>query len=222
MKRIALLHTVQAVADTFGAYLSEVLPSDTKLYNLWDQFLSLGPNDEGCFTREHKKRLYRDLISCEELGVNVVVVTCSTLTPHLSYVRPFLTVPIIAIDEPMLRKAAKSGGEVLLVATAGSAIEPAHDRLLEEARGLGRTVSVTCHTENAAYKKMQKNDMEAHNQILVHAVGDLAREKSYTTIVLCQASMAPCADAIERETGVRTLSSPPLCREQVKEMLSGK
>ena len=179
----------------------------------------MGPNDEGAFTAFHKKRLYRDLMSSEELGVDCIVVTCSTLTPHLPAVRPFLSVPVVAIDEAMLKEAASAGGHILLAATAASAIGPAKERILEEARAMGTKPKLTCLVVDEAYRKMQQNDMAQHDRILKQEAIRAAREQRTDRIVLCQASMAPCAPDIERETGARTLSSPALCRAEVKALL---
>ena len=40
MKSIALLHTVQSVADIFGKELQEFLPEPVIIRNLWDDYLA--------------------------------------------------------------------------------------------------------------------------------------------------------------------------------------
>ena len=51
MRKIALLHTVLPVAASFEGELRAALAVEVKVYNVWDQFLSLDPNDVGVFTR---------------------------------------------------------------------------------------------------------------------------------------------------------------------------
>ena len=142
MKTVALVHTVMSVASTFGGQLKEYLGGDVKIYNIWDDFLAINPNEIGVFTTENKNRLFRDVKNAEMTGADVIVVTCSTLTPYMQYIRPFVTVPVIAVDDAMTMKAAGIGGKILAVATAGSTIQPTTDKVIEDAAKLGKTVEV--------------------------------------------------------------------------------
>lgn len=137
MRKIALLHTVLPVAASFEGELRAALAMEVKVYNVWDQFLSLDPNDVGVFTRAHQRRLLHDLERCAETGAELVVVTCSTLTPHLPLLRPLIGVPVLAMDEAMLEKALTYGDRVLVVATAGSTIAASAEKIEENAAALG-------------------------------------------------------------------------------------
>ena len=72
MRKIALLHTVLPVAASFEGELRAALAMEVKVYNVWDQFLSLDPNDVGVFTRAHQRRLLHDLERCAETGAELV------------------------------------------------------------------------------------------------------------------------------------------------------
>ena len=109
MKSIALLHTVQSVADIFGKELQEFLPEPVIIRNLWDDYLANHPQEVGEFTIENRSRLFLDMKSLEMTNADVIAVTCSTLTPIVEKIRPFISVPVIAIDDAMGRKAAKEG-----------------------------------------------------------------------------------------------------------------
>ena len=83
MRKIALLHTVLPVAASFEGELRAALAMEVKVYNVWDQFLSLDPNDVGVFTRAHQRRLLHDLERCAETGAELVVVTCAPSSVYL-------------------------------------------------------------------------------------------------------------------------------------------
>ncbi len=91
-----------------------------KIHNLWDDFLANNPNEIGEFTIENRCRLYNDIKSAEMTGADMIVVTCSTLTPVVNMIRPFVRVPLIAIDDAMGREAVTCGIRILVLATAGS------------------------------------------------------------------------------------------------------
>ena len=216
MRKIALLHTVLPVAASFEGELRAALAVEVKVYNVWDQFLSLDPNDVGVFTRAHQRRLLHDLERCAETGAELVVVTCSTLTPHLPLLRPLIGVPVLAMDEAMLEKALTYGDRVLVVATAGSTIAASAEKIAENAAVLGRSVTVERMVVEPAFRAMQANDPVEHDRLLTEALADV---RDYDCIVLAQGSMARCTTAIEAATGIPTLASPALCIAQVKERL---
>ena len=91
MKEIALIHTVQSVAVTFGKELSDYLGEEVKIYNLWDQFLSINPNEVGEFTKNNQYRLLNDVKNAELTGADIIVISCSTLTPHIKAIRPYIS-----------------------------------------------------------------------------------------------------------------------------------
>ena len=65
MKRIALIHTVKVVLNTFEIQLIKAMPKENlKIHNLLDDFLATDPSldEKGLFTVENKQRLYYESI----------------------------------------------------------------------------------------------------------------------------------------------------------------
>lgn len=81
MKTIALVYTVKTVANTFDEKIRSQVKDPVKIYNLLDDFLALHPNEVGEFSILNKNRLYHDLKNAELTIADLIVVTCSTLTP---------------------------------------------------------------------------------------------------------------------------------------------
>ena len=213
MKSIALLHTVQSVADIFGKELQEFLPEPVIIRNLWDDYLANHPQEVGEFTIENRSRLFLDMKSLEMTNADVIAVTCSTLTPIVEKIRPFISVPVIAIDDAMGRKAAKEGNKILVLATAGSTLDPTADKIYGEAEKIGKKVIIDKVAVKEAYRTME---MDRHDEILKKAAKKI---KGYDCIVLAQASMAHLEKAISEITNCKTLTSPGLCMEEIKETL---
>ena len=140
MKSIALIHTVKTVANSFDQTLKDYVGEPVKVHNLWDDFLANNPNEIGEFTIENRCRLYNDIKSAEMTGADMIVVTCSTLTPVVNMIRPFIKVPLIAIDDAMGRKAVTYGDRILVLATAGSTEVPMREKLNAEAEKLGKKI----------------------------------------------------------------------------------
>ena len=216
MKSIALIHTVKTVANSFEQKLKDYVGEPVKIHNLWDDFLANNPNEIGEFTIENRCRLYNDIKSAEMTGADMIVVTCSTLTPVVNMIRPFVKVPLIAIDDAMGRKAVTCGERILVLATAGSTEGPMREKLNAEAAKLGKSIQIDFQANAEAFQAMKAVQMERHDAILL----DMAKNISgYDCVVLAQASMAHLDQKIEAICKIPVLSSPGLCMEQVKETL---
>ncbi|MGE4452938.1 MAG: aspartate/glutamate racemase family protein [Sphaerochaeta sp.] len=218
MKRVALIHTVRPVLESFPVLLQKVVGQELKIHNILDDFLANDPAEIGYFSLENRKRLFNDLQSCELTKPDVIVVTCSTLTPTVQLIRPFINVPIVAIDDAMSEQAVRIGRKIKVVATAMSTLEPTISKLKMEASIAGTEIEVDAEDNEPAYTAMRSGDMEKHNRLVLEMI---ERVKGYDCIVLAQASMGHLQKEAEKLAGVPVLASPVLCCEKVKRILEG-
>lgn len=216
MKSIALIHTVKSVAVSFDGILKQVLGQDVKIHNLWDDFLANHPNETGAFTKENRNRLFLDIKAQELTGADLIVTTCSTLTPVVEMIRPFIKVPVIAIDDAMAKKSVTYGERVLVMATAGSTVGPTVSKIQKEGDLAGRELSIDTCVCAEAFQALKAMDMERHDRILKEKAGTL---RGYDCIVLAQASMAHLEEEIGAVTKSPVLTSPRLCVEEIKNKL---
>ena len=217
MKTVALLHTVRNVVDSFGPELSRFLGGNVKIYNMLDEFLSIEPNETGVFTENNRLRLREDIRNLERTGADLIAATCSTLTPYLPEIRKEIGVPVIAVDDAMAERAVSVGGSILVLATAPSTIRITAEKVRDEARKKGADVIVDQKVVPEAFEALKQIGRERHDELLLAAAKEI---RGYDCIVLAQASMAHLAEQIRSITGIETLWSPPLCMEQISEVLS--
>ena len=217
MKKVAIIYTVRPVLDFFPELLEEVVGEKLKIFNLLDDFLASDPGETGLFSIENHNRLLHDIKSCVLTGADLIVVTCSTLTPALQNIRPFIKVPIVAIDDAMTGKAVRIGSKIKVIATAMSTIEPTVSKLRHEAKLAGVTVSIDAEDNETAYAAMKRGDLATHD-ILV--LSQIAKVKGYDCIVLAQASMGHLQTEAEKLANIPVLASPRLCCERVKQLLT--
>ena len=217
MKQIALIHTVRPVLESFPTLLQQIVGEDLLIHNLLDEFLLSNPAAIGRFSIENRNRLFNDIKSCELTGADIIVVTCSTLTPAVQLVRPFITVPVVAIDDAMTAEAVRVARRIKVVATAQSTLEPTIAKLNQEAAKIGTVIDVDAQDNELAYTAMKGGDMATHDRLVLAMIEETA---GYEAIVLAQASMAHLQEQAERIAGVPVLASPRLCCEQVKQLLT--
>lgn len=216
MKSVALIHTVKSVSNTFEDQLRAKVSQEIKVYNLLDEFLSKNPNETGEFTITNINRLYNDIKNQELTGADLIVTTCSTLTPSVEKIRPFVQAPIIAIDDAMSKKAVAIGSKILVMATAQSTIGPTCAKLLNETKLVNKKSDIETAVYTEAFKAMHVDDMKTHDKILLESSKGIS---GYDCIVLAQASMAHLEKEIEKICGCPVLSSPSLCISQINDFL---
>nr|WP_321296487.1 aspartate/glutamate racemase family protein [uncultured Sphaerochaeta sp.] len=218
MKRIAMVHTVRPVLASFPELLEKVVGEKLKIHNLLDDFLANDPAETGVFSLENRNRLFNDIKACELTKPDLIVVTCSTLTPTVQLIRPFVGVPVVAIDDAMTEQAVRIGSKIKVVATAMSTIQPTINKLQQEADKAGVSITVDAQDHEKAYTAMRAGDMQTHDRLVLEMIEDV---HGYDCIVLAQASMGHLQQQAQKIAGVPVLASPILCCEKVKRMLGG-
>jgi Asp/Glu/hydantoin racemase len=215
MTKVALIHTVKSVLNTFEGRIKDAL-GDVKIINTLDEYLASDPAEKGEFTIENMNRLFSFIKNAEIADADAVVVTCSTLSPTVEKIKPFIKIPVITIDEAMIKKAVENGKKITILATAESTIEPTKSGLLREAEKLDKHLELSIVICHEAYEAIKAGDAKHHDDILKKRALEI---KQQDVVVLAQASMAHMQDIIERICGCTVLSSPDLCINQLKQTL---
>lgn len=212
MKKITLLHTVKSVYNSFPEMLSSALGKDVKMTNIVDEFLISNTIREGCFSSYNRERLLSDMALADREESDLLVVTCSSLTPYVLELQSNIKTPLITIDVNMCAEAAKSGGNITVLATVPTAVAPVINRIEDNLRKDGKTALVSSLLEEEAMSALKRGDIETHDKLLV----SLAETSPKTDLfVLAQASMVTAEEKIEKATGKKVLSSPRSCIEEV-------
>lgn len=216
MKRAACIHTVYSVIEDFTAQLREKLPPDTKIHTLYDDFLATDPADTGKFSAVNHERLRLDLRACALTGADVIVVSCSTLSPSVRLLRGEVNVPVVAIDDAMVREAVQKGSRIGLLATANSTVKPSTSAIYAAAEAAGKEIELQVLCNEDAIRALKAGDRQTHDRLVLEMAEQLG---ACDAIVLAQASMAHMEQAVQQKTGIFTLSSPSRCIEQVRKLL---
>ncbi|AEV29798.1 hydantoin racemase [Sphaerochaeta pleomorpha str. Grapes] len=216
MKRIVLVHTVKSVYDSFETELRKVLGPGVKINNILDDFLATDPADTGLFSQNNTERLMHDLKSAQMTGADLLVVTCSTLTPHVVKLRQFFSVPIVAIDDAMCKAAVRNSSRITVLATAESTVNPTLEKLLAEATIQNKKIELSSYCCPQAIVALKEGNKEKHDELVLHMAMQVSGSEC---IVLAQASMAHMQDTVQQRTGVQTFSSPRLCMQEIASRL---
>ena len=218
MKRIACIHTVYSVIDSFTKQLREGIPGEFLIHTLYDDFLATdpAPGQAGKFTPMNHQRLRLDMQAQALTGADIIVVSCSTLSPSVRLLRGEFNVPVVAIDDAMVQEAVARGTKIGMMATATSTVEPSASAIRAEAERVGKEIDLKIIYREEAILALKAGDSATHDRLVLEMADQLA---DCDVIVLAQASTAYMEDAVAQRTGRPTLSSPSRCIAQLRKMM---
>ena len=218
MKRIACIHTVYSVIESFTQQLRDGIPGDILIHTLYDDFLATDPAMTGKFSAINHQRLRLDMQAQALTGADVIVVSCSTLSPSVRLLRGEFNVPVVAIDDAMVNAAVEMGSRIGLIATANSTVIPSSSALRAAEADAGKEIDLKVLCREEAIQALKAGDQAAHDRIVLE-MADEMRDRD--VLVLAQASMAHMEQPVSAHTGLPVLSSPRRCVEQVRQILEG-
>jgi len=218
MKRIACIDTVYSVIDSFNQQLREGIPGDFLIHTLYDDFLATdpAPGQAGKFTPINHQRLRLDMQAQALTGADIIVVTCSTLSPSVRLLRSEFNVPVVAIDDAMVQEAVALGTKIGLMATAKSTVEPSTSAIRAATEAAGKEIDLKVLYNEDAILALKSGDPATHDRLVLEMADQL---KDRDVIVLAQASTAYMEQAVAERSGVKTLSSPSRCIAQLRKMM---
>jgi Asp/Glu/hydantoin racemase len=216
-KKLAMIHTVTSLTSTFAALCRELVP-DVGVFHIADESLIQNTIQAGKVTPLTARRLLGHMVSAEEAGADMILVTCSSVGRVVEMARPFLNVPAVRVDEAMADLAVRTGSRIGVAATVLTTLGPTADLIRARAAAHGKQVTVTEMLVQDAFRALLAGDTAKHDALVSAGLTKLAANSD--VIVLAQASMARVIDALpESGKSVPILSSPRLAVEHVAELL---
>lgn len=202
---------------TFEQRLRQALGgTDVQIINMLDTFFAINSNELGYFSQKNVERLYLMLKSAELSGADIIVVICSTLSPHVQKMAFMFPVPIVVIDGRLGEAALKHGSEFTILASAPSAVEPTRNVIMQAAKTFGKEVNIESHSDIRALHAMMSDDMKKHDSIILNLLNSVGHADA---LILAQGSMEHLGSEISKKTGLPVVSAPSLCIQEIKELI---
>jgi aspartate/glutamate racemase len=216
VRHVVAVFTGHGLADPVRREFAVQLP-DTLLTCIVDDSLIRDAQAAGRVTPAVARRLVQYFTIAAGMGADLVLNTCSSVGEVVPSARPLFDVPIVRIDEPMVRQAAASARRIGVLATIPTTLGPTVRFLREAAQG--RDVEIAEDLAPGAYEALVAGRGDEHDRLLIEAARRL-RERS-ELIVLAQGSMARIAERLQEAVGLPVLSSLRSGVAEVKRLLDG-
>ncbi len=213
--RIGLLHTtifaVQPMIDEFRRQLPEA-----ELVHFLDEgFLPMFARFGGTSKQVSTKAL-EVAKTAEEAGVSGIQCSCSSLSPAIHNVQPFMLVPTNDIDSAMAEAAMARGGSIALLAT-GSGVHTSMMVTFQKAatRLEKQPILKPVLADTGGIRRGSPGFFEA----LAEQVHVAARQADL--VVIGQVSMAGCMAFVRDDIKERVFTGPPYAVAALKSMIGG-
>ncbi len=216
MKTLGFIHTALIMVEVIKKELS-ILPFEIKSFHMVDESLLIDLLKTGRLTPKIIKRLCQHVTAAEEAGADLIIVTCSSISPAVDVARRLVGRPVLKIDEPMAEAAVAKGGRIGVVATVATTLGPTSSLLRQKAAEVGKEISISTALCQEAFNAIFQGDMERHDRMVMEKVSELASEVD--VILLAQGSMARLTFPLSQQMRIPILSSPHLFVESLKLML---
>jgi aspartate/glutamate racemase len=214
---VGLIHAVIPAIEPLRAAFGQLAP-DIKLVNILDEGLVSEIDRRGSLTPGLVRRLTTLVGLAEDAGAELVLLTCTAYSPVADDVQKQADIPVLKIDELMVREALGRAKKIGLVATVPAGLNMQKQLIEQIAAELGREIELDAELRPEAFQALSSGRRDEHDRIVLGVVEELATRNDL--VLLAQASMGHLASKVPASVSVPVLSSPTLAVEKVKEMVA--
>jgi len=220
MKRIALLSTGLGVIPSISKTVKELSP-ETEIVNVVeDGIIKAIAANGNVVSPQVYQRLLHLALAAELTGAEAILVTCSSISEFVDYARPYLSIPIYKIDEPMIRKALSAGKNIGVVATVETTLAPTLRQIQSLARSMQKEINISHRLVAPAFEAFQRGETDLHDKLVSSSIIELCDQCD--VVLLAQASMLSVVSKLEKHYQEKILSSPFLGVKHVLECHQAK
>lgn len=210
-KRIAFVHTVGFLVEDFRTRMRAELPTADCFHILNESLLQ--DLLRGAPQPLVYRRVVDQIVLAAQAQPDLIVVTCSSISPAVDIARSFVRQPILKIDDPMMAEAVRSGPRIGLLCTAASTVEPSSALLHVHAAEQRRDITIKTVLRPEAYQALMAGDRARHDAILDEVATEISNEVD--VLVLAQASLAHLRDRLAAKLSCPVLASPQLLLREI-------
>jgi len=214
--RVALLSSTRAVFSPMEVAFQEVFPQ-AQIIHLLDETLIEDFRRDGGLSPHSRRKALHMAVTSQDAGVDGILVTCSTLSPAVDDFRPFVTIPAVKIDEPVVEWVVQSAGSIGLLATAETVLKSVEPLVQDKARQLGREIYIQRFIKGDLWPLLLKDPSAFYR-----AVGEAATQaaKVCQAVIITQVSMAPGWEYVEAGVRDKVYASPVYAVRAIRRILS--
>ncbi len=216
---VAAFYTAGTLVSRCTGLFRDMMP-DVRLVNIVDEGYIGQVIRDGRVTVASAKRLLHHYLAAEETGADFIFTTCSSIGDATEAARSFIRIPIVRIDEAMVRKAVGDWKRIAVLATLPTTLGPTMNYVETLAKRGGKEITMVNGLAAGAFEALSGGDLAGHNRIILETAAKLADRAD--GFLLAQASMAVIEGELVAATGKPVLASLLSGMEYLKSLVAAK
>ena len=218
MSMVGAVHTTRLVVDPVHRSISESV-SDLQISHVLDEGILRRLASLGRITPEITDWLTRMVASTQEIGADLAVVSCSSLSPCVNEVRDRVKIPVLKVDEPMMEHAVQYGERIGLVMTNPTTETPSQILFSEVTERIQSKAVLVPQLCPDAFAKLTRGDSAGHDREVVEVIERLLDRVD--VIMLAQISIARVREILDKRLADRVFSSLDFIGPRINELITG-
>jgi len=216
MSLVGVIHTTRLVIEPVHQSIAAT-GQDLQINHVLDEGILRRLATLGRITPEIIDWLTQMVASTQDIGAELAVVSCSSLSPCVNEVRERLQIPVLKVDEPMMDYAVQHADRIGLVMTNPTTEAPSQQLFAEVTRKSGRSATLVTELCPGAFAKLSGGDIEGHDAEVVEVIERLIDKVDL--IMLAQISIARVRSHLDKDSAARVLSSLDFIGDEVSAVI---
>lgn len=213
--RIALISSTKAVFGPMEAAFAEIFP-EAQLFHILDETLLEDFRQEGGLSPKTRAKALQMALIARKAGVDGILFTCSTLSPAVDDLRPFISLPMVKIDEPVITYLVQNYRDIGLLATAETVLKSVEREIKRIGEIFNRQISWHSFVKADVWPLLNKSPEAFYKEIGEYA-STLAQK--HEALLLTQVSIAPAQQFVSEKNKPKIFASPPFAVRALREVL---
>ena len=216
-KTVALIHTTRIVIEPIHKLFTKIIP-EVRTINLLDEGILEILFKKGYIDSQVNRKVCNLAISAEETGADLIMLTCSSISPCADIACKMINIPLLKIDEVMVNKAVNLGKVIGVLATSKTTLQPTTTFIKNVAKEKNKDIFIKTYLCEEALKALLAGENDEHDKIILKKISEISKEVD--VIVLAQASLERLLPKINKKAiKINVLSSPRMAIYNIKKTL---
>jgi Asp/Glu/hydantoin racemase len=215
-KSIVLLHSLANVIPIAKQAFQEEA-ADLDIMNLVDETVWYELQRSGTISTNIIRRVCLYAILAEQANASGMLTTCSSLSPCFEVAKQCVDIPLIRLDNPVVKQAIEKGARVGLVATAQTTVQPyveQVDQIARQSHIMANPIIIFCEGALAALKQ---DNVKKHDEIVITNIHNKLKTQPVDVLILCQASLHHLVGQLTRILEIPILSALSSAIQEARE-----
>lgn len=178
---------MEIIFKPFGVPFATANPQ-IEVFNIMDDSLLHDTRKYGSMTPAIASRMLNYAKAAEATGADGIIVTCTSVNQATEYVRNFLQIPMLNIEEPVAESAVANGTKIGILATIPTSPGAIGRVIQKKADEQGKKIELIPFVVDGAFDVLCTGDREKHDTMVLEGLYNLA--KKVDVIAFAQISMS--------------------------------